>query len=292
MFPENFPLKLKFGTTWANEITADKEEWSELPIGATTVIRTRSGTSVIRRSRVPPRARVGPTTNRSQEETVYASKSVTPWRFVCGICHMAFSFMLLPRVATTTLCSTELLLAALLQASSYAATTLLLFSDLCTSTNPIRCNSYSLRTTAFLLLDKPPENSGTYYYARNQVLAKINIDKTQHISPKVLAPRQGCSTTHKRIWRTNDSSSASFDHQSWCPSHNLRPVTKSTLCKTFLMKTSQLSHAYQVTQKLWWKLCYRDVILATNNINYTRCTSPKVPVPYSGCPAKSRRTLN
>ena len=47
-------------------MTADKEEWSELPMGATTETRTRSGTSVIRRSSVPPCAWVGPTTNWSQ----------------------------------------------------------------------------------------------------------------------------------------------------------------------------------------------------------------------------------
>ena len=33
----------------------DREEWSELPIGAATATRIKSGTSVIRRSSVPPR---------------------------------------------------------------------------------------------------------------------------------------------------------------------------------------------------------------------------------------------
>ena len=44
-------------------MTADIEELSELPVGATSATRTRSGTSVIRRSSVPPRSWVGPTTN-------------------------------------------------------------------------------------------------------------------------------------------------------------------------------------------------------------------------------------
>ena len=191
-----------------------------------------------------------------------------------------------------TLCSTELLLAALLHATSCAATTLFLFSDLRASTKPICCNSYSLRTTAFLLIGNPPENSGTSYYARNQLLAKINIDNTKRTSPKVPAPQQGCSTAHKRICGTNDSSSTSSDHQSWCPSHNLCPLTKSTLCKTFLMNSSLLSHAYQITLKLWWNFYSRNFVLATNNTNYTQRTLPKVPAPYRGCPAKSRRTLN
>ena len=47
-------------------------------LGATTATRTKSGTSVIRRSSVPPRAWVGPTTNWSQPETVAKSKAATP----------------------------------------------------------------------------------------------------------------------------------------------------------------------------------------------------------------------
>ena len=42
----------------------------------------RSGTSVIRRSSVPPRAWAGPTTNWSQPETVSSSKAATPLLFV------------------------------------------------------------------------------------------------------------------------------------------------------------------------------------------------------------------
>ena len=58
-------------------MTADRDEGSELPTGATTATRTRSGTSVIRRSYVPPRAWVGPTTNSSQPDTVAKSKATT-----------------------------------------------------------------------------------------------------------------------------------------------------------------------------------------------------------------------
>ena len=42
----------------------------------------KSWTSVIRRSSVPPRAWVGPTTNWSQLDTVAKSNSATPWQFV------------------------------------------------------------------------------------------------------------------------------------------------------------------------------------------------------------------
>ena len=63
---KTFVLTHKFGTAWAIEMTADREEWSELPIGATTATSTRSGTTVIGRSCVPPRPWIAPTTNWSQ----------------------------------------------------------------------------------------------------------------------------------------------------------------------------------------------------------------------------------
>ena len=64
-------------------MTADREEWSELPIAATTATRTRSGTSVIRRSIiVPSRAWVWATTNWSQPQTVAKSTAATASRFV------------------------------------------------------------------------------------------------------------------------------------------------------------------------------------------------------------------
>ena len=47
-------------------------------MGATTENRTMTGTSVIRRLRVPPRAWVGPTTNWSQPDTVAKSMAATP----------------------------------------------------------------------------------------------------------------------------------------------------------------------------------------------------------------------
>ena len=82
MLKENFPTNTQVWNTLSHHMTADREEWSELPMGATTETRTRSGTSVFRRSSVPPRAWVGPTTNWSQPDTVVKSKATTPWRFV------------------------------------------------------------------------------------------------------------------------------------------------------------------------------------------------------------------
>ena len=49
---------------------------------AATATHARSGTSVIRRSSVPSRARAGTTTNWSQPDTVAKSKATTQWRFV------------------------------------------------------------------------------------------------------------------------------------------------------------------------------------------------------------------
>ena len=51
--------------------------------------------------------------------------------------------------------------------------------------------------SSLLLLGKPPEDSGTIYYAGNQLLAKKSISNTQRTTPKVPAPQQGCSTSHR-----------------------------------------------------------------------------------------------
>ena len=58
---KTFSLIHKFRTAWAIEMTPDREEWTDLPVGATTATHTRSGTSVIRRSSVLQRAWAGPT---------------------------------------------------------------------------------------------------------------------------------------------------------------------------------------------------------------------------------------
>ena len=79
---KTFLLTHKFGAARAIEMTADREEWSELPIGATTATHTRSGTSVIRRSSVPPRAWVGPTTNWSQPDSCEVKGCIT--MTICG----------------------------------------------------------------------------------------------------------------------------------------------------------------------------------------------------------------
>ena len=147
--------------------------------------------------------------------------------------------------------------------------TLVLFSNFCASTKSIRCNSYLLRTTTFLLFCKPPENSGTDYFTRNQLLARNNINNTQRTSPKVLAPNQGCSTIYRRSKGTNDSSGASSDLRSWCTSRNLHALTKSTLRKTSLMKTSILSHANHSSWNSDKQFYYRKRLLAMNSINNT-----------------------
>ena len=51
VFQENFRLTHKIGTACLVEMTSESEKWSELPSGATTATRIRSGTSVIRRSK-------------------------------------------------------------------------------------------------------------------------------------------------------------------------------------------------------------------------------------------------
>ena len=138
--------------------------------------------------------------------------------------------------------------------------TLVLFSDFFASAKSIHCNFYLLKTTAFPLLGKPPENSGTYYYAKNQRLARNNINNTQCASPKVLPPNQWCSTIHWRSGGTNDSSGASSDRQSSCTSHDFSPVTKSTPHKISLVKPD---HLLKHIKSTWNSRSYA-----------TSCTSP------------------
>ena len=62
MFQENFPSNKQVWNRLRHRMTADREERSELPFGAMTVTSNRSGTTVIRRSSIPPHTRVGSTT--------------------------------------------------------------------------------------------------------------------------------------------------------------------------------------------------------------------------------------
>ena len=146
--------------------------------------------------------------------------------------------------------------------------------------------------SSLLLLGKSPGNYSTNYYPRNQLLARNSTSSTQCTTPKMLAPHQGCSTAHRGSEGTNDSSSTSSDHRSWCVFHDFRPVTESTLCKTSLMKSSLFSHAYQVTLKFWWQFYCRNGPLTMNNTSNTQRTSPKVLAPHQGCSATYRGTLN
>ena len=135
------------------------------------------------------------------------------------------------------------------------------------------------------------QKTPAHFYCSNRLLARNSTSNTQRTTLKVPAPHQGCSTAHRGSEGTDYSSSTS-DHRSWCVSHDFCPVTKSTLCKTSLMKTSILSHAYQVTLKLWWQFYCRNWLLAMNSTSNTQCTTPKVPALHQGCSATHRRTLN
>ena len=77
MFQENFPTNTQslVPPEPSKQLPTERSDLSYLLIGATIATCTRSGTSVLRRSSVPPRAWVGPTPNLSQPETVAKSKS-------------------------------------------------------------------------------------------------------------------------------------------------------------------------------------------------------------------------
>ena len=82
--------------------------------------------------------------------------------------------------------------------------------------------------SSLFLLGKPPGNLGTNYYAKNQLLAWNSTSTTQHTTPKVPAPHQGCSTAHRGSEGTNDSSSTSYCWR-WCSSRDLRSFDRSIL---------------------------------------------------------------
>ena len=131
-----------------------------------------------------------------------------------------------------------------------------------------------------------------HFYCNNWLLARNSTSNTQRTTLKVPAPHQGCSTALRGSEGTDYSSSTSSDHQSWYVSNNFCPVTNSTVCKTSIMKTSILSHAYQVTLKLWWQFYCWNWLLATNSTSDTQRTTPKVPALLQGWSATHRRTLN
>ena len=121
----------------------------------------------------------------------------------CGICHMASPFTSLPRTAIPTIFS-EILLPTCQHQPPQALATSLLFTSSCPfsrpsftqllalllpslmhfSQPPCLCQVHSLQlsfneVSSLLLLGKPPEDPGTIYYARNQLLAKNSISNTQ-----------------------------------------------------------------------------------------------------------------
>ena len=208
-------------------------------------------------------------------------------RSCCGTCHMAFLFMPLPRAATSTNCSTNVLLNTSLHATSCTATTLWSSSHISAPLpSPFTATLTNWGLQPFSYLASHLKTLAQNYYARNLLLAKNNTDNTQHTSPKVLAPNRGCSTVRRRSKGTNESLGGHFF---WSP---------------IMMHLSQLLRYYQANSpqdfpcedfntfsckslilKLWWRFYCRKQFLATNSIGNTYRTSPKVSAPYSRCPA-------
>ena len=82
MFKENFPTNTQVWYCLSHWNDCRQRGVIGVTYGCYNRNHTRSGTSVIRRSSVPPCAWVGPTTNRSQPNTVAKSEAAPPWRFV------------------------------------------------------------------------------------------------------------------------------------------------------------------------------------------------------------------
>ena len=127
---------------------------------------------------------------------------------ICGTCHMALLFLPLPRTATTTICSSRsLLVVAFMQhrASHPPSASLLKLLRL------YQVHSLQLSPTdrvSLSSLGKPPENSGTSFYARIRLLVRNSIGTASHLTK--------CANTSSRVLyfsprseETNASSSSS-----------------------------------------------------------------------------------
>ena len=81
-FRSTLLLTDKLAIACAIEMATESDEWSELPSGATTTTLTRLGTSVTRRSRVPPRGHeLGQSPcSWSQPDAVAKWRAATPWQ--------------------------------------------------------------------------------------------------------------------------------------------------------------------------------------------------------------------
>ena len=82
MFQENFLTHTQVWNCLSHQNDCRQKGVIWVTYQCYNITRTKSGTSVIRKSSVPPRAWVGPTTNWSQPETVAKSEGATPWWFV------------------------------------------------------------------------------------------------------------------------------------------------------------------------------------------------------------------
>ena len=163
---------------------------------------------------------------------------------------MAFLLMPLPRAATTAICSTTLLLAAPLHATSCAATALWSFSQ--TSEPPpspflqlLLIEDCSISPTW-----QATENCGTIIMPENKFWLQIALTTLSAPHQRCQHQIKGALLFTRRSKGTNDSSGASSDRRSSCTSHDFRPVTKSTLCKTSIMNISILSPTHQVVLEL------------------------------------------
>ena len=82
MFWENFPTNTQVWNCLTHRNDCQQRGVIWVTYWCSNETHTRSGTSVTRRSSVPPRALVGPTTYWSQTDKVAMSKPATPWQFV------------------------------------------------------------------------------------------------------------------------------------------------------------------------------------------------------------------
>ena len=174
---------------------------------------------------------ISPTTTTTNTTTTTTTTTITVWNTV-HLWHMPHGITLLPlpRMATTTICSSSsLLVAAFTQhlASHPPSAPLLKLLRL------YQVHSLQLSPThrvSLSSLGNPPKNSGTSFYARIHFWLGIALQQLAHLT-------KGANTSSRVLYFsprskvTNTSFSSSSCLHSWCIPHNLRFVTKSPVWK-------------------------------------------------------------
>ena len=160
---------------------------------------------------------------------------------LCGTCHMASSFLPLPRTPTSTICSlSSLLITTLTQR-------LALWSP---SQTFVPLPSPLAERSPFLHLGSHPKILAKVFMPEFDFWLGITLTHPAHLT-------KGANTSSRVLYLsprpegTNASSGTSSYLHSWCTSHDLRNVTKSLCWELSSRTNSMFSHAHHFILRSW-----------------------------------------